>query len=72
MCEAYMAMLTREPSGTQPLPSDGEEQPHLSPSNPHLGGRTPQNLQVNLWDLTDDELWQLMEELCMGGLHSES
>ena len=28
---AYMAVVTGEPSGAQPLPSDGEEEPHLIP-----------------------------------------
>ena len=60
---AYMAVVNGEPSGTQPLPSDGEEEPHLFPSNPHLSGRTPQHFQANLGDLTDNELQQLMEEL---------
>ena len=61
---AYIAVVNGEPSGTQPPPSDGEEEPHLSPSNPHLGGRTPQHLQANLGNLVDNELWQCMEELC--------
>ena len=38
---AYMAVVGGEPSGTQPPPSDGEEEPNLSPSNYHPGGRTP-------------------------------
>ena len=59
---AYMAVVNGEPFGAQPPPSDGEEEPHSSPSNPHLSGRTPQ-LQVNLGDLADDELQQLMEDL---------
>ena len=61
---AYIAVVTGEPSGTQPLPSDDEEEPHLSPSSIHPGGRTPQHLQANLGDLTDNELWKLMAELC--------
>ena len=61
---AYMAVVGGDPSGTQPPPSDGEEEPHLSPSNPHLGGRTPQHLQANLGDLADNEFCQLMEDLC--------
>ena len=60
---AYMASVNREPSGTQSLPSNREEEPHLSASNPHSGGRTPQQLQTNLGDLADDELWQFMEVL---------
>ena len=61
---AYMAVVNGKLSGTQPLPSNGEEGHHLSPSNPHPGGRTPQHLQANFGDVTDNELWQLMEELC--------
>ena len=61
---AYMVVVNEEPSGSQPLPSDREEEPHSSPSNSHPGGRTPQHLKANLGDLMDNELWQLMEELC--------
>ena len=61
---AYMAAVNGEPSGTQPPPSDGQGESHSSHSNPHPGGRTPQQLQANLGDLTDDELWQLMGDLC--------
>ena len=53
---AYMAEVNGEPSSSQPPPSDGEEEPHSSPSNPHPGGRTLQQLQANLGDLADDEL----------------
>ena len=53
-----------EPSGTQPLPSDREEEPHLSPSNPNPDGKILQHLQANLGDLADNELCQLMEDLC--------
>ena len=52
----YMATVTWEPSGTQAPPSDDEEEPHLSPSNPHPGRRTLQQLQANLGDLMDNEL----------------
>ena len=61
--KVYMAVVNGEPSGTQPLtPDRGRNQ--ISPSDLHLGGRTPHQLQVNLGDLGDDELWQLMEDLC--------
>ena len=59
---AYMAVVNEEPSGTKPPPSNGEEEPHSSPSNPNPGRKTPQ-LQANLGDLMDDELWHLMEDL---------
>ena len=51
-----MAVVNGEPSGTQLPTSEGEEEPQLSPSDPHLGGRTPHQLQANLGDLADDEL----------------
>ena len=60
----YMAVVTGKPSGIQPPPSNGEEEPHTSPSNPHLGGRSPQHLKANLGNLRGNELQQLMEELC--------
>ena len=53
---AYMAAVGGGPSGTQPPPSNREEEPHLSPSNPHPGGRTPQHFQANLGDLMDNKL----------------
>ena len=53
---ASVAVVNGEPSSTQPPTPNGEEEPHLSPSNPHLGGRTPHQLQANLGDLADDEL----------------
>ena len=61
---AYMAAITGEPSSAQPLLSDGEEEPHFPHGSPHPGGRTLQHLQANLGGLTDNELQQLMEELC--------
>ena len=42
--QAYMAVMGGEPSSSQPSPSDREEEPHLSPSNPHPGGSTLQHL----------------------------
>ena len=60
----YMAVVNGDPSGTQCPPSNGEEEPHSSPSDPHPGGRTLQQLQANHRDLADDELQQLMEDLC--------
>ena len=60
----YMAMVGGEPSRTQLPPSEGEEELHLPAGNPHLGGGTPQHFQADLGDLADDELCQLMEDLC--------
>ena len=39
---AYMAVVNGDPSGAQPPPSEGEEEPHYSHSNPHSSGRTQQ------------------------------
>ena len=50
---AYMEAVNGETSSTQPPPSDREEEPCLSPRNPHPGGWTPQQLQANLGDLVD-------------------
>ena len=58
---AYMALMNREPSGTQLPTTNRKEEPQLSPSDPHLGGRTLHQLQVNLGNA---ELWKLMEDLC--------
>ena len=58
-----MATVNGEPSGTQPPPSDREEEPHSSPSSPHPGGKIPQHLQANLGDLADNKLKHFMEEL---------
>ena len=60
---AYMVVVGGEPSGTHPPSSDREEEPHLSLSNPHPGGRTQQHLQADLGDLVDNELHQFMEDL---------
>ena len=60
---AYMAVVNGEPSGTQPATPDKEEESQLSPSDPHPCRRTRHQLQVNLGDLGDNELWQLMEDL---------
>ena len=54
----YMVVVNGEPSGGQPPTPDREEEPQLSPSEPHLGGRTPCQLQMNLGDLADNKLWQ--------------
>ena len=69
---AYMAEVGGEPSGMQPLPSNREEKSHLSPGNPHPGGRTSQHLQANLGDLAGNELHQLKEDLCWEAALQES
>ena len=59
-----MVVMNGEPTGTQPPTLDREEECQLSPSDPHPAGRTQCQLQADLWDLGDTELWQLMEDLC--------
>ena len=46
------------------LPQIGIGSPITVPHNHQSGGSTLHQLQVNLGDLADDELWQLMEVLC--------
>ena len=61
---AYMAAVTGEPSGIQPPPSSGEEEPHLSPSNPTQVGE-PHNTSRQMLGISWIMSWQqLMEELC--------
>ena len=52
----YMAVVGGEPSSAPCPPSDEEEEPHLSPNNPHPGGKTLQHLQANLGNLLDNKL----------------
>ena len=59
-----MVVMDEEPSGTQHPTQDREGDPQLSTNDPHLGGRTPDQLQANLGDLADNKLWKLMEDLC--------
>ena len=61
---AYMATVGWEPTRTHPPPSEGEGEPHLAAGNPHPGGGTLHHLQADLGDLANDELHQLMEDLC--------
>ena len=70
---AYMVIMEGEPSGAQPATPtpDREEEPHPSPSDPNPGGKTPHQLQANLEDLGDAELWHLMEDLCWEVAHRE-
>ena len=60
---AFMAARDEELSDAQPSTCDRGEKPLPSPNDPHLGGRTPHQLQVNLGDLAEAELWQLMGDL---------
>ena len=56
-----MVVMEGETSGAQQLTPGREGNPKHSPSDCHPGGSTPCQLQVNLVDLADDELWQLLE-----------
>ena len=61
---AFIVVRDGDPSGTQPpTPYRGRNLCH-SHNDPHLGGWTPHQLQANLLDLGDADLWQLMEDLC--------
>ena len=62
--EAYIAIAGGDHSKPQSLPSEGEGDPHSPTGNPHLGGSTLHCLQAELGDLTDQELWQLIEDPC--------
>ena len=59
---AYMIVVDGEPSGTQPPLLEGEV--YFPTGNPQPSRETLQCLQVNLGDLVDEELCQLMEDLC--------
>ena len=61
---AFIAIVVGDPSKLQSPPSEGEDESHLPTGNPHLGGGTPHHLQAELGNLTDQELHQLMEDLC--------
>ena len=61
---AFMATRDGEPSGTQPPTPNGMKEPQQSPNDPHQGGRTPHQLQVNLGDLVDAKLQQFKKDLC--------
>ena len=58
-----MVVVHGEPSGAQHPTPDREWNPKHSPHDCQLCGSTLCQLQVNLGDLVDDELWQLMEDL---------
>ena len=62
--QAFIAVRDGEPSDTQPPTPDKGEEPLPSPNDPHLGERTPHQLQANLVDFADNELQKLMEDLC--------
>ena len=52
----YMAVVNGEPSGIQPPPSNGEEEPHLFPSTPIWVGESHNTPKANLGDLMGNEL----------------
>ena len=61
---AYMTTVDGKPSGTQAPPLEEDGEPHSPAKNSHAGGVTLHNLQADLGDLTDQELHQLLEDLC--------
>ena len=61
---AYIAIVGGDPSKPQSPPSEGEGESHSPTHNPHLGERTLHCLQVEIGNLTHQELHQLMEDLC--------
>ena len=61
---AYKTTVDGKPSRTQAPPLEGEGEPHLPAKNPHPGGVTLHHLQADLGDLADQELHQLLEDLC--------
>ena len=68
---AYMTAVTGEPSGIQPLPSDGEAEPHTSPSNPtqvEEPCNTSKQTLGTSWIMSCDGSWRSSA----GRLHSKS
>ena len=61
---AYITIVGGDPSKPQSPPSEGEGDPHSPTGNPNLGGGTLHHLQAELGNLADEELHQLMEDLC--------
>ena len=61
---AYIATVGKDPFKPQSPPSGEEDESYSPTGNPHLGGRTLHCLQTELGNLTDQELHQLMEDLC--------
>ena len=60
----YITIVGGDHSKPQSLPSEGEGDPPSPTGNPHLGGGTLLHLQAELGNLADQELHQLMEDLC--------
>ena len=61
---AYIAVVGGDPSKPQSLPSEAEGDSHSPTDNPHPGRSTLHCLQAELGNLTDQELHQLVEDLC--------
>ena len=61
---AYITVGGGDPSKLQSPPSEGEGDPNSPTGNPHWDEGTLQCLQAELGNLTDQELQQLMEDLC--------
>ena len=60
----YITVGGGDPSKLQSPPSEGEGDPHSPTGKPHPGGGTSRHLQAELGNLADQELHQLLEDLC--------
>ena len=68
---AYMTAVGGKHSGTQAPPLEGEGEPHSPAENSYPDGDTLHFLQVDLGDLADQELHELLEDLCQDVAHCE-
>ena len=68
---AYMAVVNGEPSSIQPLPSDGEGEPHSPPRNPTQKGQ-PHNASKQTLGISQVTSCNSSWRSSAGRLHSES
>ena len=61
---AYITMVGGDHSKLWSLPLEGKDDPHSPTGNLNPGGGTPCCLQAEIGNLADQELHQLMEDLC--------
>ena len=61
--KAYIQIGGGYPPKLQSPPSEEEDDINSPTGNPDWGGGTPQCLQADLGDLTERNLWQLVEDL---------
>ena len=62
--KVYIIAVGEDSSKLQSPPSEEEGEPHLPHDNPHPSGEMPCHLQAELGNLTNHELYQLVEDLC--------